>query len=245
MQFPFFSILIQIVSLFQKNWAGSHSDNLRIGKPDEFDMDIVISLPLNYQIDYLHPLDSDINIEHNSPGYVQLRMGTQFQKLPERDPNDWHINKIAYKWMDPNTKYLLRSKFQDWWRGLVQRALNKLEQDNCKAIIRIDNNMYKIKLSDSGPATTLNIEGTNRFKCCVDLVPALRFPESRWPICKGYEQIPNSCTKKYWMVVPKPKKVSDNYSYEANRSWRVTLPEQERALMYKTERLRQSIRFVS
>lgn len=144
----------------QVQFAGSHYDNLRIKKPDEFDMDIVIDLPLNFKAHPTNPAESDIVIEAMTAGFVQLRMGTQFQKLPMRDGQEWQNNKAAYEWMD-DSKYLLRSKFLDWFKSVVNRALNKAEFSGWP-IYYVDGVPYAIRKSESGPAMTLIIENKSR-----------------------------------------------------------------------------------
>lgn len=224
--------------------CGSHFDNLRIDKPDEFDMDIVIGLPVNIKVDPFNPDNSDIILEAKSPGYVQLKMGVQFQKLPMRDREEWLINKTAYEWKD-DANYLLRSKFCDWFKGVVNKALNKFEvSSNGRPVYYVEGVPYVIDKSESGPAMTLLISNNSRnFKLDVDLVPCFKFPESRWPISKSYRDIPQRCKKDYWMVVGKPNKGSP-CAYDQSRSWRIALHNQERELMYNSYNLRQAIRLI-
>lgn len=225
-------------------FAGSHYDNLRIKNPDEFDMDIIIDLPLNLSVNRANPSASDIVIEPKSAGYVHLRMGEQFQKLPMRDGNDWQINKSAYSWSDEN-KFLLRSNFLDWFKGVVDRALN-LSRVNIMMppTYNVDGVQYTVGKTESGPAVTLIIKNTSRsFKMDVDLVPALKFPEDRWPIGPSYRPIPDNCKKGVFMVVGKPNKAAPN-DYERNRSWRLALHNQERELLHDSQHLRQTIRLI-
>lgn len=226
-------------------FAGSHYDNLRIVKPDEFDMDIVIGLPLNIKTDALNPQGSDIIIDPKAPGFVELRMGVQFQRLPFRDADEWLVNKAAFEWKD-DSNYLLRSKFSDWFKSVVSKALNKFEMSpNGRPLYFVEGVAYVIDRSESGPAMTLLISNKSRnFKMDVDLVPCLKFPEERWPISKQYREIPRECKKDYWMVVGKPNKASPSV-FEQSRSWRIALHNQERELMHNSNNLRQAIRFVS
>ncbi|XP_059061412.1 cyclic GMP-AMP synthase-like receptor isoform X2 [Achroia grisella] len=219
--------------------AGSHYDRLRIKKPDEFDMDIVIDLPLNMKEDRLSPGNSDVVLEPSSHGYIQLKMGTQYQMLPYRD--DWQIHKTLYKWKDVDN-YLLRDKFSDWFKGITDKALNKFEKNNNYTIMVVDRITYIITTSKSGPAITLKIsDPVTDFKMSIDIVPALRFPEERWPVHSDYRDIPPGCSvgDYGWMVVPKPAS-----SGESSRSWRLALHNQERKLFYNTYNLRQTVRYL-
>ncbi|CAH0749928.1 unnamed protein product [Diatraea saccharalis] len=223
-------------------FAGSHYDRLRIKKPDEFDMDVVIGLPLSIRHNPFNIDDSDFIIEPKDAGYVHLKMGKQFKNLPMRDSLDWDINKTAFKWKDEND-YLLRSKFTDWFKGVVVRALNTFDRNVFSQPIYVVNGVvYTIDRSESGPAITIKIKNRN-FQMDVDLVPALKFPEDRWPVGPDYRNIPHNCKKDYWMVVPKPNK-NGQCDVSKSRSWRIAMHYQERELMYNTNHLRQSIRLL-
>lgn len=225
-------------------FAGSHRDKLRIKKPDEFDMDVVIRLPLNSRTDPLNPAESDIVLEPKFAGFVQLKMGIQFQRLHMRDGEQWLINRAAYEWKD-NSNYLLRSKFTQWFDSVVTRALDSYEVRNSgRPVVYVEGIPYVINVSRAGPAKTLFIRGlSNNFKMDVDLVPALRFPEDRWPICRPYRAIPPKCRKGYWMVVPKPNK-DTQIPQDEMRSWRIALHDQEGQLMYKCHNLKTTIKLM-
>ncbi|KOB76628.1 ADP-ribosylation factor-like protein [Operophtera brumata] len=62
--------------------------------PDEFDMDIVIRLPLNIS-ESSNRDESDIIIEPNTAGFVQLKMG--FVTIYRENPCLWDITSEHYK----------------------------------------------------------------------------------------------------------------------------------------------------
>ncbi|KAI5643761.1 mab-21 protein domain-containing protein [Phthorimaea operculella] len=226
-------------------FAGSHPDRLRINKPDEFDIDIVIGLPLSIKSNPINPAESDFIIESKDPGFVQLKVGVQFERLPQRDGNEWQNNRAAYEWKDEKN-YLLRSKFSDWFKSVVNRALNEfVENRTLPPIFYVAGVPYVVSKSESGPAMTMYIENRAKdFKLDVDLVPALRFPIDRWPINNSYRSIPPVCAgKDYWMVVPKPNK-GGHTVHDKNRSWRVALHEQEGRLMHSNNNMKQAIRLI-
>ncbi|XP_072941133.1 cyclic GMP-AMP synthase-like receptor isoform X2 [Epargyreus clarus] len=217
--------------------AGSHYDRLRIKKPDEFDMDIVIGLPVNLEEHPSNPEESDIVIEPVHAGYVQLRAGVQYVNILIRDGADSVINAQAYKWLD-DKKYIQRSKFMSWFKSVVDRALNKFLKYNGYPSVTIDGVPYTISVSSSGPAYTLIIKNYTGFKLDVDLVPALKFPERRWlGKNKAYRDIPPHCSAAYWMVVPKPIK-HGNSSHDEDRSWRIAMHDQERKFIHNSYNLR-------
>lgn len=225
--------------------AGSHYDRVRIKKPDEFDVDIVIGLPLNMKEDR-NPANSDIILEPKESGFVQLRMGEQYKNLMMRDGKEWLINKTAYKWSDADDEFLLRTYFIDWFKGVVDKALNSFS-DGYIPTIRSGGVNYTIRKSESGPAKTLFIENKSTgFKLDVDLVPALKFPESRFYINSSYREIRPAWSnpENYWIVVAKPNKNASN-DFDRSSSWRLGLHVQERNVMHDSGNLRQALRWVS
>ncbi|XP_063532752.1 cyclic GMP-AMP synthase-like receptor isoform X2 [Cydia strobilella] len=225
-------------------FAGSHYDRLRINKPDEFDMDIIIGLPVNLK-EAPKPANSDIVLEAKAPGFIQLKAGTQFQNLPKRDGADWLINRTAHEWLDERN-YLLRSKFTDWFKSVVNKAMNSFPADpsSGRRVVNVDGIPYTLRLSSSGPAITLIIVNSKGFRLDVDLVPALKFPKERWPICRPYRKVPDNCNHHdIFMVVPKPMKGGLN-RYDTDRSWRIAMHLQERDIMHATENMRQAIRLI-
>ncbi|XP_039748771.1 cyclic GMP-AMP synthase-like isoform X2 [Pararge aegeria] len=222
-------------------FAGSHYDRLRIQKPDEFDMDIVIDVPVNMHRDLANPEESDIVIEPKYPGFVQLRAGTQYQRILIRDGHDCLINRTAYEWLD-DRNYILRSKFTDWFKSVANRGLNQFQTKNGLPVCVVDGVQYTIRTSSGGPAWTIIIEA-GLFRLDVDLVPALKFPENRWLEGRSYRRIPMECRRDFWMVVPKPNKSGQN-TFDEQRSWRIALQDQEKQLLNNTYSLRQTIRLM-
>lgn len=108
---------------------------------------------------------------------------------------------------------------------------------------------YTVRRSESGSARTLIIENTSKgIQLDVDLVPALKFPEERWPISNSYRGIRDSWRnpEKFWLLVPKPiKNAKDDSTSNISRSWRVGLHVQERKLIHDSNNLRQAVRLVS
>ncbi|VVD06092.1 unnamed protein product [Leptidea sinapis] len=219
-------------------FAGSHYDRLRINRLDEFDMDIVIGVPVNTGRGIN---ENDIEIEQTYPGFVQLRAGRQYQNISIRDGTDCVINRAAHSWLDAGN-YISRAKFTSWFRHVVDRALNTFPRQDNSPALDVDGVLYNIRLSASGPACTLIIERPS-FRLDVDLVPALKFPETRWPIGRNYRSIPLGCSKGYWLVVPKPNK-EGQCAYIEKRSWRISLHEQERCLLHDSNNLRQAVRLL-
>ncbi|XP_026729733.1 uncharacterized protein LOC113495271 [Trichoplusia ni] len=214
---------------YSKNimYAGSVSDNIKVGRMDEFDMDIVIRLPINY---------GEIIIENEQPGFVKLKITNAFDNL-DKQP-DWEkCHKVTREWRD-SEKYFLQNKFRQWMHGIVQKALNIMDMK-----VTVNGDVYLLTYKESGPAYTLNIrndEGNDKYSLDVDLVPVIKFT---FPACpEGYRVI-DGVKAKDWLVVPKPNKGVNDKTL-VNRCWRLSFQEQERELIKDCKALKTTIRLV-
>lgn len=223
--------------MFQVQYAGSVYDGIKIGKLDEFDMDIIIRLPISYQDG-----ENGIIIENHAPGFVKLKIGRAFDDLDNQP--DWEkYHKVTREWRDPE-KYFLQNKFRFWMQSTVQKAMNLLGNK-----VIVNNVPYSIIYRESGPAFTLNVRGKDKgqnFEFDVDLVPVIRFlagseGSCRWP--QGYRTVP-AVTQKNWFVVPKPIKSESNVKIK-NRCWRLAFHDFEKDLMKGCDNLKPTIRLVS
>ncbi|XP_022129203.1 uncharacterized protein LOC111003142 [Pieris rapae] len=209
-------------------YAGSVYDGIKVTKLDEFDMNIVIRLPINYDDG-----EDGIILENAQPGFVKMKISRPFDNLDKQ--KDWeNCHKVTRDWRDSD-KYLLQNKFRQWLHSIIQKALNAMNNE-----VTVNGVKYDLKYKSSGPAYTLNIENkTESFYLDVDLVPVIRFMLPRWP--KGYRNIDDDKAKD-WLVVPKPNKALD--AKEQNQCWRLSFQEQERKVMKNLKQLKVVIRLV-
>lgn len=212
-------------------YGGSVFDGIKVSKMDEFDMDIVIRLPINYDDG-----PNGIIIENDQPGFVKLKIMNAFDNLDKQQ--DWeNYHKVTRDWRDAE-KYFLQNKFRFWMHSIVQKALNQMDGK-----VDVNGVVYILKYKESGPAFTLNVtndEGNEEFKLDVDLVPVVRFIHPRWP--KGYRKLKTSQAKD-WLVVPKPNKaLKDNC--QKNRCWRLSFQEYEREIIKGCNQLKVVIRLI-
>ncbi|XP_041976146.1 uncharacterized protein LOC121730961 isoform X2 [Aricia agestis] len=214
----------------QVTYGGSVSDGIKVGRLDEFDMDIVIRLPVSYGDG-----DDGIIVEPDRPGFVRLKIHG-FDHLDKQ--KDWESShKVTRDWRDTN-KYLLQNKFRFWLNSVVQKALNDMDY---KATV--GGKTYILKYKSSGPAYTLlvrNSPGEEAFVLDIDLVPVIRFILPRWP--PGYRKPRgHRCTE--WFVVPKPNKAESNAELQ-NRAWRLSFQDFEREMIKDCKNLKFTIRLL-
>ncbi|XP_023940038.2 cyclic GMP-AMP synthase-like receptor [Bicyclus anynana] len=213
-------------------YAGSVYDGIKVSKLDEFDMDIVIRLPVNYQDDG----ENGIIIENAEPGFVTLKIVKAFDNLDKQ--KEWeNRHRVTRDWRDSD-KYFLQNKFRHWLHSIVQKTLNELNGQ-----VTVNGVTYLMKYKMSGPAYTLNIrnaDGEDHFLLDVDLVPVIRFLLPRWP--EGYRMMEGSQVKE-WLAVPKPNKAVADES-QRNRLWRLSFQDYERDMIKGCSQLKNIIRLV-
>ncbi|KPI98110.1 hypothetical protein RR46_11231 [Papilio xuthus] len=211
----------------QVMYGGSVYDGTKATKMDEFDMDIVIRLPINYD---------DIIIECDQPGFVRLKIMSAFDNLDKQ--KEWEqCHKVTRDWRDGD-KYLLQNKFRSWMHGIVQKALNEMN-----GRVTVNGTTYLMTYKESGPAYTLfirNEENDEEFKLDVDLVPVIRFRLPRWP--KGYRKIEKVSLCRDWLVVPKPNKEASGAA--RGRCWRLSFQDHERDLIKECHHLKKVLRLM-
>ncbi|CAG9785238.1 unnamed protein product [Diatraea saccharalis] len=212
--------------------AGSVDDGIKVSKLDEFDMDIVIRLPINHANDG----EKGIIMEYDQPGFVKLKIIDSFDHL-DKQPEWEKCHVVTKEWRDAK-KYFLQNKFRSWLHGIVQKALNDMNRK-----VTVNGVSYLLSYKESGPAYTLNIKNDKdqeQFYLDVDLVPVIRFSLPRWP--SGYRCTGDSNQVKDWYVVPKPNKSLQDDT-QKSRCWRLSFQAFEKDMMKNRQQLKKTIRY--
>lgn len=157
---------------------GSYYNNLKISKADEYDLDLILVLPV--------ALETVLMLTPEA-GYVDVKIDIS------------KIKKLAYyrDILTPLEKLCENGifsslKIHSWFEGLVQKSLNIINASKYFPQYKLD--MYK-----SGPAVTLTVH-TPFSNYDMDLVPCLKLDKSLYP--KGYKK--QNCNHIY--AVSKPNK---------------------------------------
>ncbi|XP_067008238.2 cyclic GMP-AMP synthase-like receptor [Anabrus simplex] len=188
-------------------YSGSYYENLKISKPNEFDLNMELEIPA-----------SDIQVlttRHN--GFVQVKVN-QFDpnKLKRCLRNYADGEKRLKRWLDDGG-LLKREHVLKWMQGVVDKALQTFQIND-----------IMIRRSTSGPAITLNITsrvpGTGRVEFSIDLVPVFIFGTEHWP--KPPVRRPVYPSLVTWCVVPK----APGY-VPPETHWRISFYDQERRMM--------------
>ncbi|XP_025163166.1 cyclic GMP-AMP synthase-like [Harpegnathos saltator] len=221
-------------SLFNKTfqkiaWTGSFYKKTKVGLPDEFDLNLIIQLPIKKD-------DMKLSTDLNLPGYIKIHT-----KIYEN--NNLNMDAKAYSDMmgfidQDQDQYLDQEKFRRW----IESILNKVAfTTNGNNDIKIDD--YIIKVSKSGPAFTLSFQDVLSYPINVDLVPVLAFKSRDFPRqCSIYQTLQDS--DKDIFLVPKPLS-NKNIFYANSRPshyWRLSFYIFEKDMLSKYGRAKPIIR---
>ncbi|XP_057334862.1 cyclic GMP-AMP synthase-like receptor isoform X2 [Microplitis mediator] len=202
---------------YQKTmYAGSFYKQTRVGKPKEFDLNLILCLP---------DIDS-VKIEKGRPGFAKIK----FDK--RKISPVWTEHKVLNKWLD-SEGYLDNQKLRGWFEGMVKKSLSPFEKTPNKfSICAKDSStpLCEAEIKKSGPAFTL-IANDGSMEFAVDLVPVLEF--SQPPPLPNFEK-----TKEPWHLVPKPLKNGD----APNQNWRYCFYHYEKEMLKKNGKVKPVIR---
>ncbi|CAH1155729.1 unnamed protein product [Phaedon cochleariae] len=211
-------------------YGGSYYDGLRVGQPDEFDLDLLLSLP---------KLVEPTLTTSNKPGFVHVKLNgyNKFIKQSEMISRYKGLEKL----MNEKTHYLETNKVLRWMQRVITLTMNTFEKKDGRPVLKIPSGEFYLKYSQSGPAVTLKVEGVvgeSKLKLDIDLVPCFVFGKDHWP-SNGFRS--NSTKKKpEFFIVPKPL----NGLSDAERYWRLSFQEQERELIDGKSTLKPTIKLL-
>ncbi|XP_053600808.1 cyclic GMP-AMP synthase-like receptor isoform X1 [Plodia interpunctella] len=210
------------------DYLGSYYDGLRVGHPTEFDINVILKLPINYKKIKLDCTNTEYD-------YTNVIMPSEFRRLCKSTTTARKGFTKTELWCD-NTHRLSVKKFRSWMQSVVDSALNKLPMSNGRHVLIVKNICYKLSAKLSGPANTITIHKTTN-NIDVDLVPTFAFDLPKKPISSAVdffrEEFKNNSR---YFIVPKPTK--DEYL------WRLTFPFQERACMRSKNNFKSAVKLI-
>lgn len=199
-------------------YLGSYYDGLRVGKPNEYDINLKMKLPVNYK-----KIKLDASLSRHD--YTSILMPSEFRRLSKTPATAEKGFFKTKQWC--NNKYQLSvQKFLSWMQSVVDAAIADLPIVQGRKIICVNNINYQISTKISGPANTITISSGPNYDNVIDidLVPTFSFTLPQKPInSKVLFDIVDKTNIKEYFVVPKPS--------ENDYSWRLSFPIQERILM--------------
>lgn len=206
-------------SLFEKLYeetfyGGSYFDDLKVGEPDEFDLDLMLVLPKSCEFHKTKTCECIEVIPSNKPGFFWFKVAKGYFSAFDKFIKDGYVQT---------------NKVLEWLQSLVTKTLNSMDEVDDFTIPKFN--------SQSGPALTLRLFG--KFGVMdIDLVPAFKFGSKYWPQV-AYRANPSS-EKMDFFIVPKMAKGID----KGERYWRASFQSQERELINGKQRLKPALRLL-
>ncbi|CAH1108570.1 unnamed protein product [Psylliodes chrysocephalus] len=246
-------------------YGGSFYDGLRVGTPDEFDLDLLLTLPKLVEPEL---------ILCNIPGYLQLKLNN-YPAL-QKDKSMANRYKDLRKLLEDEKDYYLdNQKVRQWMERVVTLALNDFQKENGKYVLDVSMGRFLAKIHKAGPAFTLKVTGQvkgEKISLDIDLVPCFLFGKDKWPKSQFRPNPVASKVKPKYVTYcesqpPKryyPKKRSNIYYYKklkktdffivpkpvkdapgrSNRYWRLSFQQQERIIIDNKNYLKPTIKFL-
>lgn len=206
--------------------AGSYADNLKISKPDEFDLLICLKLRENSKV--------IISRSPNMPGYVRINMLPALEKMKFEKQNKLFWERFQ-KYINSDG-YLIQDKIHSW----VESLMTKILQD-CNNYIKNGNKIYNIKYTKAGPAHTLNVNNKN---FSIDFVPAFVFTKKQWA-AERLCPINITSDDAEWFAVPKPLKGQQKLNSNGqNLNFIASFNKIERRLIAKKDNLKNTLKML-
>nr|CAH7745263.1 unnamed protein product [Callosobruchus chinensis] len=207
-------------TMFERTfYGGSYYDGVKVGNPIEYDLDLVLNLPV---------LIKPVVQVGDQPGFVQVHI-TEFDKLLNQPDQYRKYEKL--KDLFDDKMFLSTEKNLRWMEKIVNLALNDLRKDGALIFnVKLPNKnlVLKASIAKSHPAFTLKLISEDRnIKLDIDLVPCFQFNNDQWPRGK-YRPNPYPDKRDKFVVVPKKPKFE---CQNINRYWRLSFQEQERELI--------------
>lgn len=210
-------------------YLGSYFDGLRVGQPTEYDINVIMTVHVNY-----NKIALDAHDCRN--GCTSIIMPEEFRRLSKTPATAIKgFNKTEF-WCDRSYRLLVK-RFRSWMQSVVDAALNTLPLKDGKRMLKVNTKYFRILFKMSGPANTITICMENDYVIDVDLVPTLAFELPKKP-CNSkidFEKV-KSTNITYYFVVPKPS--GDDFS------WRLAFPYQERSYTNSKNNLKSALKLL-
>ncbi|XP_056639349.1 cyclic GMP-AMP synthase-like receptor [Diorhabda sublineata] len=209
--------------MFQKIfYGGSYYDKLKVGKPEEYDLDFLLTFPEN----------GEPTIEvSDKPGFVNVVINN-YRDISSTNINEKKCDK--YESLLVETKYLSTLEVLKWFERVLDKALKEFLK------VEGEGHLFKVKLNvedeldvygtlvKAFPAFTLKLKSKD-IKLDLDLVPCFQFTDTDWP--KGNYKPNPFPQKKTFLVVPKSPKCEGEQIKGIVKYWRLSFQEQERLIL--------------
>ncbi|XP_017763734.1 PREDICTED: uncharacterized protein LOC108553378 [Eufriesea mexicana] len=225
--------------MYEKNiYCGSFYKLTKIEKPNEFDLNIILKLPVNYNY---------IQILENRPGYVQINIKDEaynnsytYKNLTDKEKKCLHRYVTPPSIVNPDI-------FRSWIESIIYKVLDKLPKFKNMSELKINDSpllIAHIKIRKSGPAFTVIFNIPHKTEdICIDLVPALTFHITAIRQFTSKFHILEKCRNDMWFAIPIQLYNNLDYiKFEKDIYWRISFSLQENEILRKYGNIKTVIR---
>ncbi|XP_055837770.1 cyclic GMP-AMP synthase-like receptor [Episyrphus balteatus] len=201
--------------------CGSYADNLKVTKPNEFDLVVRLEFPF----------PDDVHLEEDplNGGNVWINLVSVIHKVDTQNPRREFLYKFL-KHITNDSGYLLLDKFQSWFEGTLTKYLIKISHT-------LTYNYEKILLryKKQGPAHTITVRSCSYDEISIDFVPGFRFSKSQ--SVSPFSELIEECDT--WEAIPKPA-----IGKSSNPSFQCSYTESERRLLTGRNQFKNALRMM-
>ncbi|XP_054012812.1 cyclic GMP-AMP synthase-like receptor [Hylaeus anthracinus] len=214
-------------------YCGSFYKGTKVGKPNEYDLNIVLKFPIDYQ---------GISLSSNQPGFTKIHVTnaslTKFLlKYDSSNPIRKSFQKlISQECLDPDN-------VRQWIEGILSKVFQTLPKNGNKYTLQMQNRdgtTRKFKIKKSGPAFTLILSISEESEDIhIDLAPALVFQKYNIHGSSVRMNEIQTYKNKVWYAIPLP---TNNNDWNEKLHWRFNFCHQENELLTRYSRIKPVIR---
>ncbi|XP_059617451.1 cyclic GMP-AMP synthase-like receptor [Phlebotomus argentipes] len=204
-------------------YAGSYRDNLKVSKPNEYDLIMKMKLPLS---------PDKVIVKPDKAGYLTINVKNLLEEMA-KIPTMTEAHKELAKMTD-KFGYLLQNKWLAWLESKIHNSVTSVKQ--------LLASEYTLKHEKHGPAQTLNVTSKrdSHISFSIDFVFGITFDLSKWIATRKPPKLAKE-EDKFYMAIPKPNKLNPG---EENRLWIASYPAQDNVIIHNKNRLKDAIRFI-
>uniref|UniRef100_A0A1A9VQH4 Mab-21 domain-containing protein n=1 Tax=Glossina austeni TaxID=7395 RepID=A0A1A9VQH4_GLOAU len=191
--------------------CGSYMHNVRLKKPNEFDVLFILSIPNGDKL--------TISKDKKRPGFIKLGLGNIFPKLSV------DMKLILNELVTASERLLIRTALQMWLCRIIKNVLKRIENR-----IQTDGRHLQLKYLKTGVAHTIHARDVKNphFSISIDFIPAIAI--------KKVVELANECDVHSLYAVPKPFK--GKYLNCPGNSFQLVNPDMEHKLLMGKQHLK-------
>ncbi|XP_055715105.1 cyclic GMP-AMP synthase-like receptor isoform X2 [Phlebotomus papatasi] len=204
------------------DYSGSYRDNLKVGKPNEYD--------INIKMKFVKP--DKVIVGSAKPGYLKINITELLEEMKMLTGYDRAVKELTK--LINSEGLLLQNKWMAWSEGIITSTFAKVKQDLSAE--------YNMSHSKQGPAHTIKVASITDYTVTfsIDFVFGIMLDLTKWIATRP---IPESIKTEdnYFTAIPKPNKTLIG---QPNPLWIASYPAQDHNIMHDKNRLKDSIRFL-